>query len=159
MLIHTAAVRPVSFCRTIQQREKRVRGEGHRFLRVPLHQFGTITEVKNGVSVIDSSSYYESDANGWLYLEDNSLPETSFDLASSNRWYEGVVYKITAKWGYAATPALIEEVVRILTVSLWETTRGTLGQISSAGFLLKPNQVPPDLLLMLEEFRKREFEI
>lgn len=140
--------------------EIRVRGEGERFLRLPVHQLGTITEVKYRGSIVSSSDYYESDKNGWLYLEDdNSLPESTFDFCSNLRWYDGETYRVTLKFGYAETPKVIQEFCRLAVKSIWESQNGTLGQISPEGFALKAQLFPPDLLLMISEFRKREFEI
>lgn len=138
----------------------RAYGEGERFLRLPVHQFGSITEVTYRGSVISQADYYESDKNGWLYLEDdNNSPETSFDFCSNLRWYEGETYRVKLKLGYAETPKAIQEFCRLAVKSIWESQQGTLGQISPEGFALKAQLFPPDLLLMIAEFRKREFEI
>lgn len=139
----------------------RVRGEGERFLRLPVHQTGTITEVKYRGSVVSPADYYESNKNGWLYLEDEgSAPETSFDFCSNLRWYEDEIYRVTLKLGYPETPKVIQEFCRLAVRSIWETQSGVLGQVSDInGFALKAQLFPPDLLLMIEEFRKREFEI
>jgi len=138
----------------------RAYGEGERFLRLPVHQFGTITEVKYCGSVIAASDYYESEKNGWLYTEDDAdLPESTFDFCSNLRWYEDAVYRVTLKLGYEETPKVIQEFCRLAVKSIWESQAGTLGQISVVGFALKAQLFPPDLLLMIEEFRKREFEI
>lgn len=142
--------------------EIRVRGEGMNYLRIPLHQIGTISQVKRRDYILDSASYYESEKNGWLYLEeDYYYPETTgFDFCYNTcTWYRDAIYKVTAKFGYAATPLPIVEATRLMTVNLYETAKGTLGQISVEGFALKPNLIPPDVLKMLEEFRRREFEV
>lgn len=142
--------------------EKRVRGEGMNYLRVPLHQIGTISQVKRRDYILDSENYYESEKNGWLYLEEDYFyPETSgFDFCFQTcTWYQDAIYKVTAKFGYAATPLPIVEAARLMTTNIWETVKGTLGQVSVEGFVLKPNLIPPDVLEMLEEFRRREFEV
>ena len=140
--------------------EIRVRGDGERFLRLPVHQFGTITQITWRGEILDPSTYYESDKNGWIYLEDDFVfPDSSFDFSSDRRFYLNETYKVTLKLGYAETPKPIEEFCRLAVKSIWETQRGVLGQISPEGFALKAQLFPPDLLLLIEEFKKREFEI
>lgn len=138
---------------------KRVRGEGSHFLRLPVHVFGSITSVKRGNSTtaIDSSSYYESDKNGWLYIEEDSIyPETSFGC--SENWIDGAIYKVTARWGYAATPADLQEAVRQLVVKIWETQHGVLGTETPSGFIIE-RAMPPLVREVLDRYKKRQFEI
>lgn len=139
---------------------RRVRGEGERFLRLPTHVFGSITEVTtNYGSVINSSAYYESEKNGWLYAEDDGIyPEASFDLCSPDRWADGQTFKVTARWGYAATPLDLSEAVRLIVVRIWETQRGTLGQFTPSGFVIE-RLIPPAAKEILDRYKRREFEV
>jgi hypothetical protein len=144
----------------IEPSMKRVRGEGNHFLRLPIHVFGTITQITtNFGSVVDSSAYYESDKNGWLYAEENSLyPETSFDYCSSNVWADGQIFKVTARWGYAETPKDLSEAVRLTVLRIWETQKGTLGQITPGGFVVE-RAMPPLAKEILDRYKRRQFEI
>lgn len=138
---------------------KRVRGEGDRFLRLPVHVFGSITLVTFDEQTIDSADYYESDRNGWLYLENNGFGlEHTFFAACENRWYPDAVYKVTARWGYAATPADLTEAVRLTVLRVWETQKGTLGQITPNGFVIE-RAMPPLAKEILDRYKRREFEI
>ncbi|MCD9186712.1 MAG: hypothetical protein LUM44_09775 [Pyrinomonadaceae bacterium] len=78
---------------------KRVRGEGHHFLRLPIHVFGSVTEVRTSYgALIKPENYYESEKNGWLYAtEDGIYPEASFDLCSPDTWADGQIFKVTAR--------------------------------------------------------------
>lgn len=159
--IDTYCRRPAGFFAPVsEENEKRVRGEGKHFLRLPVHQFGTVTQVKtNGGTVISSAAYYESEKNGWLYAEEGSRsPELSFDSCSSNVWEDSAIFKVTAKWGYAATPPDLEEAVRLIVVRIYETQRGSLGQITPSGFVIE-RLIPPAAKEILDFYKRREFEI
>jgi hypothetical protein len=141
---------------------KRVRGEGQPFLRLPVHVFGSITDVKTSYdSVIPPGAYYESEKNGWLYAEDDSLyslyPEASFDLCSPTIWADGQTFKVTARWGYAETPKPVVEAVRLITARIWSTQRGTIGQLTPEGFI-QERLIPTAAKDLLKPFIKREFE-
>lgn len=138
---------------------KRVRGEGAHFLRLPVHVFGSITTVSISGTEIDSEDYYESEKNGWLYLENDSSPvEASFNVCSRERWYDGQIYKVTARWGYAATPLDLSEAVRSIVLRIWETQKGVLGQITPNGFVIE-RALPPLAKEILDRYKRREFEI
>jgi hypothetical protein len=140
--------------------EKRVRGEGERFLRLPVHVFGSVGEVKTSYgSLIDSSNYYESDKNGWLYGENDGLyPQAAFDLCSPDVWTDGAIFKVKARWGYAATPADLVEAVRLTVLRIWETQKGTLGQITPGAFVVE-RALAPFAKEVLDRYKRREFEI
>lgn len=112
---------------------KRARGEGQNFLRLPVHVFGSIEKVETIYgSVIPPGAYYESEKNGWLYGEDDShyslYPEASFDLCSPTVWADGATFKVTARWGYEATPSPVAEAARLITARIWSVQKGTIGQ-------------------------------
>ncbi len=139
--------------------EKRVRGEGGRFLRLPVHVAGSVEQVTFYGNVIEASNYYESDKNGWLYLENNGFGlENTFLEACDNRWLDEAIYKVKAKWGYAETPKDLSEAVRLIVVRIWETQRGTLGQVTPSGFVIE-RLIPPAAKEILDRYKKREFEI
>ena len=139
---------------------KRVYGEDQKFLRLPVHVFGSVTEVKtNYGSLIDESSYYESEKNGWLYSTGDGLyPEASFDLCSPDIWTDGQIFKVKARWGFAATPLDLSEAVRLTVLRVWETQKGSLGQITPNGFVIE-RALPPLAKEVLDRYRRREFEI
>lgn len=133
---------------------RRVRGEGSHFLRLPVHVFGSVS-VEN---LLDTA-FYESEKNGWLYFETEEFGnENSFADWENRIWLNDKVYKVTARWGYAATPLDIQEAVRLIVARLYGTQRGTLGQISVEGFL-RERLLPSSALAILDNHKKREFEI
>lgn len=142
--------------------EKRFRGAGERFLQLPVHIFGSIESVKYAETVIDSSRYYESDKNGWLYSEQSAVSsEQSFGLpltAHCSLFQDGVIYKVEAVWGYRNTPEDLQEAVRQTVERIWRSERGVLGQISPNGFVIE-RALPEFAREVLNTYKKREFEI
>ncbi len=141
---------------------KRVRGEGQNFLRLPVHVFGSITKVETSYgSTIPPGAYYESDKNGWLYAEDGSAeslyPEASFDLCSPTIWADGATFKVTARWGYVATPLPVVEAVRLIVARIWSVQKGTIGQVTVQGFI-NERLIPSAAKDLLKPFIRREFE-
>lgn len=130
--------------------EKRLRGEGKNFLRLPVHVVSTIEQVTLYGTVIDSALYYESDKNGWLYREDLGLTDSL--------WEEGLTYKVTARWGYAVTPLDLSEAVRQIVVAVWERQKGVLGEVTPNGFVIE-RAMPLFAREVLDRYKRREFEI
>jgi hypothetical protein len=139
--------------------EKRVRGEGEYYLRLPVHVIGSVESVTLNGTDIDTADYYESDKNGWLYLENNSFGlERTFEVANCRQWIDTAVYKVTARWGYDATPLDLTEAVRLTVLRIWETQKGTLGQITPGAFVVE-RALPLFAREVLDKYKKREFEI
>ena len=139
---------------------KRVRGEGMHYLRLPAHVFGSITEIDGETFESLSARLYESDKNGWLYYESDEFGnEDSFSTAyDCRRFVDGRVYKVTARWGYAATPLPIVEAVRLIVSRIWSVQKGTIGQLTPEGFI-QERLIPQAAKDLLKNFIRREFEI
>jgi hypothetical protein len=137
--------------------EKRFRGEGCHFLRLPVHVFGSVTAVKLYGTVIDPANYYESEKNGWLYAEDNGAGFIE-GFSWHDRWENGEVYKVTARWGYEATPKDLQEAVRQTVKAIWQQQKGVLGQVSPDGFVIE-RAMPLLAREILDRYKRREFEI
>jgi hypothetical protein len=139
--------------------EKRVRGEGEHYLRLPVHVIGSVESVTLQGTEIDTADYYESDKNGWLYLENNGFGlERTFREACDRNWIDTAVYKVTARWGYAATPLDLQEAVRQFVAKIWETQKGVLGQVTPDGFVIE-RAMPLTVREILDKYKKRQFEI
>jgi hypothetical protein len=139
---------------------KRIRGEGNHFLRLPIHVFGSIDSVTLYDTEIDSQSYYESDKNGWLYFETAGLDleENTFVVGNSSSWCDGEIYKVTARWGYEATPADLQEAIRQTVTRVWEAQKGVLGEVTPNGFVIE-RAMPLFAREVLDRYKRREFEI
>lgn len=141
---------------------KRVRGEGMHYLRLPVHVFNSITEIDGESFASLSASIYESEKNGWLYFESEEFGiEEGFAGAGAygcRRFTDNRVYKITARWGYLATPLPIVEAVRLIVARIWQTQRGTIGQTTAEGFI-QEKLIPQAAKDLLKQFIKKEFAI
>ncbi len=138
---------------------RRVRGEGNRFLRLPVHIFGSISKVELYGNLIDSAAYYESDKNGWLYLEDDYIrTDVSFSSGWLSNFAPDATYQVTARWGLATTPLPIVEAVRLIVARIYSVQKGTIGQITAEGFI-QERLIPAAAKDLLKGFIKREFEI
>lgn len=133
---------------------KRVRGEGHHYLRLPVHVFGSVA-IEN----LDSSIFYESDKNGWVYFESEEFGnENNFYIGFDCRAFlENKIYKVTARWGFEATPLPVVEAVRLIVARIYAVQRGTIGQITTEGFI-QERLIPAAAKDLLAQFIKREFE-
>lgn len=135
---------------------KRFRGEGFRYLRLPDHVAGSVA-----VAGYAGTEWYEAE-NGWLYFKQpNFIADTAdeideFDFAT-NLWHRGRLYEVTARWGFAAIPPAITEACRQLTLKLWETQRGILGDLTPSGYVVE-RAMPLFVRETLNLYRKREFE-
>lgn len=139
---------------------KRVRGEGQSFLRLPVHVFGSITQIDNKTFSAWSNRVYESDKSGWLYFESDEFGvESNFSTGYCyKRWTSERIYKVTARWGYAATPPPIVEAVRLITARIYSVQKGAIGQVTAEGFI-NERLIPQAAKDLLKNFVKREFEI
>lgn len=130
---------------------QRVKGEGQNYLRLPKHIFDSIESVTLNGQVLDPASYYESEKNGWLYVDGNGLFVT-------REFYDEEIYRVTARWGYEETPLDIVEAVRQTVVRIWEAQHGVLGDVNPEGFVIE-RVMPPFALEVLNNYRRREFEV
>lgn len=138
---------------------RRVRGEGMHYLRLPVHVAGSIAEIDGEAFDSLSTSIYESEKTGWLYYESEEFGnEDSFSSFGCRRFTENRVYKIKARWGYAATPLPVVEAVRLIVTRIWSTQRGTIGQTTAEGFI-QERLIPQAAKDLLKNFIKREFEV
>ena len=137
---------------------KRVRGEGHHFLRLPVHIFGSIESLTLNGRVINS--FYESEKNGWLYIEHlsgNIYQDNQWSMVN-DKWLDGVTYFVAAVWGYENIPLPIVEAVRLIVARIWSVQKGTIGQVTAEGFIHE-KLIPQAAKDLLKPFVRREFEI
>lgn len=144
---------------------KRIRGEGRNFLRLPQHIFGT-AQLQDAGFV----NYYESEKNGWLYrdasnlgaLDDGVSVSLNFDGYFDSEYLSsfafGKTYLVSAVWGYAATPLPVVEAVRLIVARIYSVQKGTIGQITTEGFIHE-RLIPQAAKDLLQQFIRREYEL
>lgn len=137
--------------------DRLIAGENRRFLRLPVHVAGTVE-----IDGLDMTNFFES-PNGWIYpVNSNAGLEYSAsyvgdDLSDFGVFHKNRLYTVSARWGYAETPAEIVEAVRQITQRWFETQKGILGQITPGGFVVE-RDIPESARTILKPFRRRQFE-
>jgi hypothetical protein len=134
--------------------ERRFRGKGKNYLELPVHVADTVV-----IEGIAGSVIYENDVNGWVYWNDINIDTGDYHYASGDRFFEeGRQYLVTAKWGYAETPAPIVAACKEIAASIWSKGNGIVGEISPEGFVIE-REIPLTARAFLKPFIRREFEI
>lgn len=143
--------------------EREFIGQGKVYLILPVHVKGTVT-----LPNVDAALYYEAD-NGWIYTK--PLPDYLYIpmrgygdepleyYDGRARFVRGAGYKVSARWGYADTPADVKEAVRQTVIAIFERKRGILNDVTTADLTLPVLQLPPVVRDMLLPYKRREFEI
>lgn len=130
------------------------RGSSKPYMQIPVHvgEVSTVTGSEFGQSF---DATYWLHRGGWLYRSylNGSLNGSPFQV-----WSRDVEYTVTARWGYAETPADIKEAARQLTVHYFERSKGTIGQINPNGFVIE-RDMPLSVVTLLSPYVRLEFEI
>lgn len=137
---------------------RRFRGEGKNYLRIGRHIPGSVT-----IANFTTADFYEA-PNGWPYMtEPAGSAGPGYDSNFSN-WsgcrifVKGSLYEVTAKWGFAETPADIVQACKMIAAHLWDRGQGTFGQISPDGFVIE-RDMPPTAATILNQWVRKEMEI
>lgn len=91
-------------------------GNGSRFLKLDRYVPGSLNATLSYPTGYTALDYVERD--GYLVITD-STGVLSSSLRWSSGWYSGVPITVTAKWGFAATPADVKLAVIELAANLW----------------------------------------
>lgn len=142
---------------------RRYRGRGHNFLQIGQHVFGSIASVVIGTATLAESAYYEHETNGWLYAAD---PTAGFTVSPEFYDYRdggysfpsGRLYTISARWGFAATPADIVAATKLIVQQIWDRGHGVIGEVTPSGFVIE-RDMPLTAKTMLTGRIRREFEV
>lgn len=92
-------------------------GNGSNFLRLDRYVPGSLNATLSYPTGYTALDYIERD--GYLVITDSSGVISSRSLTFCNGWYRGVPITVTAKWGFAATPADVKLAVIELAANLW----------------------------------------
>lgn len=113
-------------------------GSGLNYLKLDPYVSGTL-------SVLTVPSGYETpyyvERNGYLVRtgSDHVLPTTPSDWV----WNSGVLVTVTAKWGFAETPADIRHAVIELAINLWRETDAATSKLVGIDGLIQRESLPP----------------
>lgn len=134
---------------------RRFRGEGQDYLRIGKH-VGPAAVTNPAVS---ASVLYES-GNGWLRWSQQATNGDDDFLATiaGGFFRRDQVYSVSARWGFASTPADIKQAVALIVGEIHERGKGVIGEISPAGFVIE-REMPLQARAILRPWIRREFEI
>lgn len=142
------------FLPTTEAAERRYRGEGKNYLRVGRYHadFAFVSPTVGASSV-----YY--DANGWPRWNDQPLNDQADYFPTDQPFFgAGSLYVVSAKWGFAATPADIATATALFAGKLWDLGEGVIGEVTPTGFVIE-RDMPPTVRLLLDQWKRREFEL
>ncbi len=136
--------------------DRRIRGEGKRYLRLG-RWFGETPTFTS--PVVSANSYYTNDENGWIYYNDTP-PNDEFLPGSRGDEFFGrdSLFVVSAKWGFETTPDDIQMSAALIAGKMWDVGKGVVGEISPSGFVIE-RDMPPVAKTMLNGWIRREFEI
>lgn len=135
-------------------------GDGTNFLRLDAYVAGTLNptiSVPEGYTV---PSFIERDGYLVLTTSEGGLfhqwpPFPSWWRIGSG-WWGGVPITVTARWGYAATPADVKLAVIELVVNLLrETDPAAIKLINTEGLAIR-EKYPPRVKAIIELYRRKE---
>lgn len=91
---------------------------GDPVMRLPAHQLGSITAVKDAAGNTIASTSYSESADGSLQYGGVQAFGWPYANIAVGGWPPGR-YVVTAKWGYGPAPDAIKEVALELAVNIW----------------------------------------
>lgn len=141
------------------------RGRGTHILPLPVHVFGTV-EVSGFAGAGAAGAFYENEVSGFLYRGTpngganwiGNLSEIATGADGGAVWTKGAIYSVSARWGYAETPAPIIEAVKQIVARWFAQGQGTFGEVSPTGFVIE-RSAPPSAILLLNPFVRGEYEL
>lgn len=96
--------------------ERTFYGDGTRFLRLDRYVSGSLNTSIGLPDGYTAPEFVERD--GYLVTTSNGVIHAS-PWSECGGWYSGVPIRVTAKWGFTATPADVKLAVIELTANLW----------------------------------------
>lgn len=113
--------------------------EGLNYLKLDPYVSGTLSAI---VTVPDGyESPYFVERNGFLIRtgSDHVLPVKPFDWV----WNAGVPITVTAKWGFAETPADVRQATIELTINLWREVDPATAKLVGVEGIIQRESLPP----------------
>jgi hypothetical protein len=135
-------------------------GDGTNFLKLDAYVAGTLSTTLVVPDGYTAPTFIERDGYLVLTSDNGSLlhqwpPFPSWWRIGAG-WWAGVAITVTAKWGYAATPADVKLAVIELTINLLrETDPASIKLINTEGLAIR-EKLPPRVRAIVELYRRRE---
>lgn len=126
-------------------------GDGTNFLKLPAYVAGSLTGTLGYPDGYDDLEFVER--GGYLVRTENGL----LNNGPFGGWYENVPITVSARWGYAATPAVVKHAVIKLVIHICRTIDPTqLKLLVLEGQPLFQVRMPNDVVETAKRLRVRE---
>lgn len=126
-------------------------GDGTNSLRLPPYVAGSLNTILVYPQGYAALGFVER--RGYLIRTDDGLLNNS----PFNGWYQGVPITISAKWGFAATPADVKHAIIKLVIHICRTVDPTqLKLLVLEGQPLFQERMPKDVIDIAKKYRYRE---
>lgn len=131
--------------------ERAIYGDGTNFLKLPPYVVGSLNATLSYPSGYNDLEFAER--GGYLVRVDNGVLSNS----PYGGWYEGVPITISAKWGFAETPADVKHAIIKLVIHICRTMDPTqLKLLVLEGQPLFQERMPKDVIDLAKKYRWRE---
>lgn len=134
-------------------------GDGTNFLKLDPYVPGTLNAtltVPTGYTApdfIEKDGYLVQATSDGFVLSSNAVGSFNNRGVFSSRWWAGAPIIITAKWGYAATPADVKLAVIEWIINVWrETDTASLKLVGLDGSILR-EKIPPRVLEVVKRYK------
>lgn len=133
--------------------ERAIYGDGTNFLRLPPYVAGTLSTALGYPPSYSELEFVEH--GGYLVRTVDGV----LNAGPYNGWYESVPIRVTAKWGFAATPAEVKHAVIKLVIHICRTVDPTqLKLLVLDGQPLFQDRMPKDVIDLARRLRYRYAE-
>lgn len=131
--------------------ERIIYGDGTNFLKLPPYVPGTLNAT---LGYPDGYSELEfAERGGFLVRTESGI----LNAHNAGGWYEGVPVSVTAKWGFAETPADVRHAIIKLVIHICRTVDPTqLKLLVLEGQPLFQDRMPKDVIELAKKYRWRE---
>lgn len=126
-------------------------GDGTNFLKLPPYVAGTLNTTLSYPSGYSELEFTER--GGYLVRTEGSV----LNVQPFGGWYEGVPITVSAKWGFAETPADVKHAIIKLVIHICRTVDPTqLKLLVMEGQPLFVERMPKDVVELAKKYRYRE---
>lgn len=126
-------------------------GDGSNFLRLDRYVPGSLNATLSYPSGYTALNYAERD--GYLVVTDSTGVLSSRSLTFCNGWYCGVPITVTARWGFAATPADVKLAIIELAANLWSEVDPKHLKLVAPEHLPLREKLPPRVAEIARHYR------
>jgi hypothetical protein len=128
-------------------------GDGSNYLKLDTYVPGTLNAtiaLPNGYTAPEFVEH-----NGYLIRASNGVLPAGLNRTFSDPWLAGVAVTVTAKWGYASTPADVKHAIIELAINLLKETDPASIKLMSLDNQPLREKLPPRVAMCAQKYRVR----